>query len=219
MAIKKIEIQDSNGDVYHPHTTTDVVFNNQNKKLSDLLNEKVDKNSAGGIDLSAGDGKGLKVGGSRIFEHSDSGLYFRTKNNKGFDFTDSSIRPSNTDCTIGTNAIPFDNIHLAFPHLGGNGYTKLPNGLILQWGESSRNLDASGTGHTMDIPFPIAFPNTFITAHATLCNNGHDSGKYISHGIYTDNNWHSTVKMTVYAHTVALGAPTTFRVFWWAIGY
>ena len=36
------------------------------------------------------------------------------------------------------------------------GYTYLPNGLIMQWGRSSTNI---ASGETLNITFPIAFPN------------------------------------------------------------
>ena len=37
----------------------------------------------------------------------------------------------------------------------GNGYQKLPSGLLLQWG----NFTGQGTGNSVGITFPIAFPN------------------------------------------------------------
>ena len=38
MSIKKIEIQDHQGNVYHPHTTSDVVFMPDGRKTSDVIN-------------------------------------------------------------------------------------------------------------------------------------------------------------------------------------
>lgn len=44
MATKKIEIQDSNGNVYYPHTDASVVKNGS-KTVAEQLNEKVNKSS------------------------------------------------------------------------------------------------------------------------------------------------------------------------------
>lgn len=38
MAVNKIEIQDENGNIYHPHTTSDVVFDNDGRSLKDNIN-------------------------------------------------------------------------------------------------------------------------------------------------------------------------------------
>lgn len=54
-----------------------------------------------------------------------------------------------------TNSLDFTNSK------GGNGYTKLPNGIILQWGR------VTGAG-TITATFPIAFPNDCINITATI---------------------------------------------------
>lgn len=37
MAVSKIEIQDNQGNVYHPHTTVDVVFMKDGRKAEDVI--------------------------------------------------------------------------------------------------------------------------------------------------------------------------------------
>lgn len=59
--------------------------------------------------------------------------------------------------------------HLAefVQNLSGNGYQKLPNGLILQWRTIPRNSAMSSVGGGITVSFPIVFPNEvcFIVAH------------------------------------------------------
>lgn len=61
------------------------------------------------------------------------------------------------------------NLHLNQKNLARNGYTKLPNGLILQWGEASGKPCSIGAGGARYL-FPIAFPNAVLQAVA--CDTG-----------------------------------------------
>lgn len=58
-----------------------------------------------------------------------------------------------------------------------DGYTYLPNGLIMQWGTDPtfKNFPASVT-----LTFPIAFPNSTLNAQATLYGNAPDGTIYVS---------------------------------------
>lgn len=49
--------------------------------------------------------------------------------------------------------------------LGGNGYQKLPGGLIMQWGSFSQ------TGSSTSVSFPISFPNACLNVQQTCANN------------------------------------------------
>lgn len=51
--------------------------------------------------------------------------------------------------------------------LGVNGYTKLPNGLIIQWGTAVSISSGIAT-----FTFPIAFPNNLFSLEATYINSG-----------------------------------------------
>lgn len=81
-----------------------------------------------------------------------------------------------------------------------NGYTYLPNGLILQWGFKS------ATGGTMTITFPIAFPTACLNVISQLNAN---TQNYQS----TTIGSLTTTQFTLYWDNAAIG------VFWFAIGY
>jgi hypothetical protein len=62
----------------------------------------------------------------------------------------------------GTSGNQVVNISQFACSLAQNGYTKLPNGLIIQWGNASVNSDS-----TLNVTLPIIFPNAFLRAYAT----------------------------------------------------
>ena len=59
-----------------------------------------------------------------------------------------------------------------------NGYTKLPNGLIIQWGTFSGTSTANKFDK-ISITFPIAFPNTCLVVTATA-NSGNINDNFIN---------------------------------------
>lgn len=79
-----------------------------------------------------------------------------------------------------------------------NGYTYLPNGLIMQWG-----YDTGGSASKL-VTFPITFPNTCLNVCAVDGGSGRNSK-----GV----NTFSTASFRLYA------AGTTDLTYWFAIGY
>ncbi len=86
--------------------------------------------------------------------------------------------------------------------LVGNGYTKLPNGLILQWGVNSVATDTN-----LVITFPLAFPNTcFSVSGSSMLNDL--------------SNWEGIkVIATSAASFTAQNAIATANLMWIAVGY
>lgn len=58
--------------------------------------------------------------------------------------------------------------------LGGNGYQKLPGGLIMQWGSFTQ------TASSTTVTLPIAFPNAFLNVQQTLIGSGSTSAPAVS---------------------------------------
>ena len=85
-----------------------------------------------------------------------------------------------------------------------DGYVKLDNGLIMQWGQETA-AEASET-----VTFPIAFPNACLNVTCTDYANGDTGGITSATGIKTLPT-KTTVIFTCYT------SATTF--FWQAIGY
>ena len=60
----------------------------------------------------------------------------------------------------------------ASQNLSGNGYQKIPGGLILQWGTKQINNTAINTLFTTNVTFPISFPNAPFRVLSTPSNTG-----------------------------------------------
>lgn len=91
--------------------------------------------------------------------------------------------------------------------LAGNGYQKLPSGLIIQWG----NTELLAAGASRTITLPLAFPNTPLNLSATpVVSPGTVSGQSASAQFV--NNGQISVSNSGAANI-------TSGIFWMAIGY
>ena len=70
-----------------------------------------------------------------------------------------------------------------------SGYTKLPNGLIIQWG----GTPFSGGGGTANITFPVAFPTACLAVTASVGRGSTLSGYMMSTQIGTFNTTSAAV--------------------------
>lgn len=90
---------------------------------------------------------------------------------------------ANTSLNNITQSTALSNLGFGGMQLNTNGYYKLPNGLILQWGYF--DLGTSGTNTT--ITFPIAFPNKLLTINRTIVTASNGSASNDLHSIYTQS--------------------------------
>jgi hypothetical protein len=95
--------------------------------------------------------------------------------------------------------------------LTSNGYTKLPNGLIMQWGYWESTSTFVGE---QAIVFPTTFPTAFLNATATAIGVDGNSD------CWAEVTWQTptTTGMTVRLQTTRAGAATK-GFYWTAIGY
>lgn len=121
--------------------------------------------------------------------------------------------PSGTECTFtaerglwevtGTGALKYS---LDFgASYSGNGYQKLPGGLIIQWGSTG----SISPGSSVTISFPVAFPNNCFSATGTLQSSSNSATPAAS-----------AVQVTSLAQLVVrnLGSATTYIASWIAVG-
>lgn len=97
--------------------------------------------------------------------------------------------------------------------LAYNGYSKLDNGLILQWGHTKYTFTKQ---QEFTIAFPLTFPNACLNVTGNLSDVGFgDSDLTTSVGIYTFNpiNFSGTIKSNHTSEQKDIG------VYWIAIGY
>lgn len=96
-----------------------------------------------------------------------------------------------------------------------NGYSKLPNGLIIQWGEF-RIAATLNQINTATIIFPIQF-NQKLGVYLTPITNQYDTEKF-THFSITDESNSGLSSFSVKARCTSTGA-TTWAFKWLAIGF
>lgn len=104
----------------------------------------------------------------------------------------------------------FDNTEVAGNQLiAGNGYQKLPGGLIIQWGKAT-----VGDNNIVTVNLPIAFPTAglSVTAMPVYGSSVNNDDVLSCHGTIVNN---SQIKIGMSRNVVI----TTNGVYWMAIGY
>lgn len=90
------------------------------------------------------------------------------------------------------------------------GYTKLPNGLIIQW--LSGTFGVTGTAQVIDTAFPIAFPNALLSVTVGNFENANNNDAPVQYR----SNGTTLSTMRVYCYST-IGGSTAFSAI--AIGY
>ncbi len=94
-----------------------------------------------------------------------------------------------------------------------NGYTKLPNGMILQWGTVAGSM--SNGFKQLWVNFPITFPNT---CHAVICTPK-TSGGYELSGLLVETDFNSIGLNFNIRQIMGNAGNHAFQATWIAIGY
>ena len=125
---------------------------------------------------------------------------------------------------IGMMSNKFKNIYLTDYITGVNGYTKLTNGFIEQWGEVAIPLTLD-TSYTKLITFPIAFPNKCIGVYPTCDYDGTGSSSAAIASILSNAFAQSNQDFMLHCGAVQLSGTgwasgtRNFRIKWRALGY
>ncbi len=97
-----------------------------------------------------------------------------------------------------------------------NGYVKLPNGVILQWGTATAIRGSSGEGVMTTITLPVAFPTAGLAAFSTFKNSGYGGGNMTT---YADFPSGSKSQLDVVFDSSGSTFSGDVAAFWMAIGY
>ena len=115
--------------------------------------------------------------------------------------------PINVNGNVG---IATNTLTLGTSSIAANGYSRLPNGLLMQWGNISASVNNTTTNA---LTFPTAF-TTFYSASVTLLNA--TSVATTNPGIAATITANSTTQLTWRTTSTAAAASAT--IYWWAIG-
>ena len=125
----------------------------------------------------------------------------------------------NGNMSLGEQSTPWTDIYLKGVSKSQNGYTKLPNGLIMQWGyvTISKNTGHGGVeGFEVPIVFPISFPTMPVSISCVPGTNHYDVHKIVRHLFRYDTLNNNGVSSYVYVES---GGSWHVKMFYIAIGY
>lgn len=94
-----------------------------------------------------------------------------------------------------------------------NGYTKFPNGLIIQWGL----VETITADKRKGVVFPIAFPNACLNAGATYISP--DPYKDAGGTVYVAKITEAGLEVEYQAYAQGWQNHPTINAYWFAIGY
>lgn len=90
-----------------------------------------------------------------------------------------------------------------------NGWTRLPSGLLLQWGTSTTNAGTGNAGVTVN--FPIAFTTAVYNVQLTATNNGNNTILLVLKTVTNAN-------FTLYSRSGNDGGYTSSNFYFFAVG-
>lgn len=123
-----------------------------------------------------------------------------------------SLEVQQSDCEFNTTSERFNfngDVYFGSVHKAEDGYTTLPNGLIMQWGRNINIIDVNAT-----VTFPITFPNYCLNVIAVAENIDPNYAEHVNVDLLTT---------TSFRWCGAFGGGSTVQAvtngYWMAIGY
>ena len=133
------------------------------------------------------------------------------------------LYPTLTDeITLGNSSLRWKDIYLNGINKNANGYTKLPNGLIMQWGKFTINLSGGGDNSSKitNCTFPIRFVNDVVNQGAICTYNLSSKGISWTSAINCSAMVNSLSEITIESRAINSSTPNNnFEIRWFAIGY
>ena len=144
---------------------------------------------------------------TRLVSKDNAGYYLAVE----LDGNDGAFKPNTHGIVdLGTPFINFKNLYLEGYNLGGSGYTKLPNGLIMQWGRTVIEFNNQNS-NLKTVTYPITFPKGTLSASPVVF--GKRSFNVAVSELYKE-------KVVLWGFETTKGnSSTPLDVLWIAIGY
>lgn len=228
--LKKIELTDSPPDITVINFNWDTLDTNLKEALDGARGWDTFSKNGGSIGskvtLGVGQDKGLYFGANfRTWGGTDE-WYVRDANGKGLSLSATSLRTSAPEnMTLGTLGAPWRDIFLSGVGSGQNGYTKLPNGFILQWGLTEITIPPTDKeALSQNVTLPVTFPTKSIATWAQVVNLTSQAGGAYKASFYSViSNVIDRATLWLYARTsnVSILTPTDtgLKIYWFALGH
>lgn len=115
--------------------------------------------------------------------------------------------------SLGSEFIPFKEVYLSGFSKSDTGYTKLPNGMIMQWGSVYVTFSNSTTAPPVALTFPISFPTACCNIQA-MCVNDTTGAPKIGCSATQSSRVSSNLRCEI-----PVVSSQTYKIGWMAIGY
>ncbi|WP_410679443.1 MULTISPECIES: gp53-like domain-containing protein, partial [Enterobacteriaceae] len=110
--------------------------------------------------------------------------------------------------TVGNSANQLPDMAYFANSIAGNGYAKLPSGLIIQWG-SFAVTTTNGVVNSLSVTLPVAFPSSLLMVNAMFSTQD-PSTRFV--GFDTAKSSRGVINFTYVT-------PTTNTIYWIVLGY
>ncbi|HHA1470858.1 TPA: hypothetical protein ACOEAJ_001996 [Enterobacter kobei] len=110
--------------------------------------------------------------------------------------------------TVGNGANQLPDMAYFANSIAGNGYAKLPSGLIIQWG-SFAVTTTNGVVNSLSVTLPVAFPASILMVNAMFSTQD-PSTRFV--GFDTAKSSRGVINFTYVT-------PTTNTIYWVVLGY
>ncbi len=187
---------------------TDIQQNEKLDKVSGIANSNRKQilncvKKDGSVPFESGAEKGIKIGEIARITVEGNNIVFYNKSNgsHSFQLTNDGHFLLSGGGKIGSGNYPISELWLGGRSISENGYSKLPNGLIIQWGRRMVSQSSSGAYN-----FPLAFPNDCLSI-VIAGNYNSDRDYYLRAGIVSGNSYqlHSSSNSENLATWIAIG--------------
>lgn len=224
--IREIRIEDESGNIYYPHNAAEVTFLKNGKSLQDFFDNGGD--IGGDIKL---------VNDKIIFKNSNNGIEYGFINDKGFftlnryaggAFQENAMRFDTENVNMNRHLSPLNNLTKSLGTEGVrwqdawvgellkavNGYNKLSNGFIEQWGVVNISGQAANSWCTAwSIQYPKMFPNAIVSLDIQILVDGNNHDADLRVLPYLTEN------INTFQYHCKVGANGTLKFRWRALGY
>ena len=224
MAINKV-IKNSDGQEIHNKTNAGQVVTADGKTVQDFFNIG---GTVNGDLIVKGDSKKVSISdssGNNVWNLCPTPNALSFILNKGtaehFYFSPSELSPihGSTAKSLGSASSSWQDIFLSGCVKESTGYTKLPNGMIMQWGSYVHGIQGSYV-YTPRITLPIAM--NFIAFADATCgwNSSEGSQSYCDIVLVNTTRLPSTNQISLNIKSTVSGLPLlNFQFMWFVIGF
>lgn len=203
--VREIRMEDENGNIYYPHNTGEVTFLKDGRTVQEFF----DNGGAIGGGYLGSFANGLVFGKDGAPDSRVQTLCSGDINMFG---------PSESKkVSLGYETNAWKEAWIGSYSNAANGYTTLPNGFMLQWGEITLSYSNLNT-NTVYVNYPVSFPNSSLSITGTInAQDVNTNARGILGYIYLNN------KINFRYRLIKAGLPLetsidSIKISWQAIG-